>query len=112
MTNGNVLGFLGAPSRDDCVNALSLAIVRIRASGITYKAIAQAADVSPDTIENAAAAKGGMLNFETIARIAYFWPDESAVIGELWGRAADAPTPAERIARIERELTALKRTAA
>ena len=42
MTGGNVLAFLAAPGREVSLHAISLALLRIRTTGLTYREIAKA----------------------------------------------------------------------
>lgn len=53
-----------------------------------------------------------LLSFDSVARLLFFFPDESKPIRELWERAEDTPTVAERCARSERELAAIRRKTA
>ena len=111
MATGNVLGFLGAPDREITLHAVSLAVLKIRTSGHTYKEIAKAIDVSPDTIE-AAAAEKSLLSFDAVARLVYLFPAEARAICELMAPPCEQPTVADRLERIERELDAIRREAA
>lgn len=112
MTNGNVLGFLAAPDREDSLRAVSLALLRVLSNPEnTRKKVAKALECSTDTIAGAIAEES-LLSFDSIARLGYFFPDEFALVAELWGRATDEPTVEDRVARIERELDAIRREAA
>lgn len=111
MATGNVLGFLGAPDREITLHAVSLAVLKIRTSGHTYKEIAKAIDVCPETVAGAAN-EANLLAFDAIARLCYFWPEETATIRELCGFAPQSLTIADRLARIERELDAIRKEAA
>ncbi len=44
-----------------------------------------------------------------IARLLYFFPEQSSPIRELWERAIVAPTAADRLERIERDLDAIRK---
>lgn len=104
----NVFGFLAAPSREASLHAIAKVILAVRSAGITYKEIARAIDVSPDTIEGAAVEKS-LLSFDAVARLVYLFPNETRAICELMRPPVEQPTSAERIERIERELEALRR---
>jgi len=106
-----VFGFLAAPSRDASLHAIAKAILAVRSLGVTYKEIAKAIDVSPDTIE-AAAAEKSLLSFDAVARLVYLFPAEARAICELMAPPCEQPTVADRLERIERELDAIRREAA
>jgi hypothetical protein len=108
MIAPNVLGFLAAPDRETSLKAISLAVLKIRTSGHTYKEIAKAVDVCAETVAGAAN-EANLLGFDAIARLCYFWPEETSTIKELFGIGFTAPTAAERLSRIEREAAALRR---
>lgn len=112
MTNGHVLGFLGAPDRELSLRAVSLALLKVRAiDGMTCAKAGEALKCSADTIR-AASNEETMLSFDSVARLLYFFPDESAPIRQLWERAETTLTVAERCARIERDLDAIRRASA
>lgn len=50
----NVLGIMAAPDRETSLRAISLALLRIRSSGISYEKIGKAIGCCADTVENAA----------------------------------------------------------
>ena len=108
MTIGNVLGFLAAPDREVSLRAVSLSVLKIRTTGLTYKEIAKAIEVSADTVAGAANEES-LLSFDAVARLCYFWPEETAPIQELFGPAPQEPTLGDRLVRIERELAAIRR---
>jgi len=108
MFDQNVLGFLSAPDREDSLKAVSLAILRIRSRGMTFKEIAKALDCSVDCLANAVAEKN-LLSFDAVARLGHFWPEDFAVIAQLWGRGTEAPSLHERVARVQHELNAIQR---
>lgn len=112
MTNHNVLGFLAVPDREDAVRAISLALLKARSiPEMTCLKLGKLLDCSADTI-GTASNEESLLSFDSVARLCYLFPDESKPIRDLWDRAEDAPTVAERLARIERELDAIRREAA
>ncbi len=112
MTNGNVLGFLAVPDREDSLRAISLALLKVRAlDGMTCPKLGKLLDCCPDTIAKASNEES-LLSFDSVARLCYLFPDESKPVRDLWERAEDAPTVAERLARIERELDAIRRESA
>lgn len=109
MTNGNVLGFLSAPTREVSLRAISLTLLKVRAlDHMTCEKIGNALDCSVDTVR-AASNEETLLSFDTVARLIYFFPDEAAPIRQLWERGAEAPTANERIERIERDLEAIRK---
>ena len=112
MTKGNVLGILAAPDRETSLRAISLALLKVRAShGLTYKELGKMLECSADTVEGATNEKS-MLSFDAIARLGYFFPDEFGIVCELWACTDRKPTVADRLERIERELDAIRREAA
>lgn len=70
------------PSREASLHAIAKVILAVRSAGITYKEIARAIDVSPDTIEGAAVEKS-LLLFDAVARLVYLFPNETRAICEL-----------------------------
>jgi len=106
----NVFAFLAAPSRDASLFAVAKVVLAVRGLGLTYKEIAKAIDVSPDTIEGAAAEKS-LLSFDAVARLCYLFPGEAAPLFDLMRPTREQPTTAERIERIERELSAIRKEA-
>lgn len=112
MTNRNVFGFLSAPERASSVRAISLALLKVRAlPDMTCEKLGKALECSADTIRNASNEET-MLSFDSVARLCYFWPDESAPIRALLIPPSEAPTVADRLERIERELEAIRKEAA
>jgi hypothetical protein len=110
MTNGNVLGFLAAPSREISLFGISRAILRVRETGANYKEIAKALECSADTISGAVAEQN-LLSFDAVARLCYFWPAETQVIQELWGRAEGVLTADDHAQAIARHTAALAKLA-
>ena len=109
MTDGNVLGFLSAPDRNMSLRAVALALLKVRAlDGMTCAKIAHALECSVDTIQ-AASNEQTLLSFDTIARLAYFFPDQCSPIHELWNRARVALTADDHRAAIEQHTAALCR---
>lgn len=104
-----VFGLFTDPGRNDCLRAVSLALLRVRASGETCDDIATQLGCHPDTVENASNEKS-MLSFDCIAKLAARYPDVAPLIEGLWhGTPAPEPTPVERLSRIENDLNALRR---
>jgi hypothetical protein len=109
MTRDNVLPIFSPPTLADCENAISRALLRIRSNGLCMTQIAKALNCSAGTIENASNAKS-LLNFESVALLAFHFPEEFALIEGLWTfRAAVALTPIDRIARIEGDISAIRK---
>jgi DNA-binding XRE family transcriptional regulator len=107
MTDGNVLGFLCAPDRSMSLRAVSLALLKVRAlDGMTCEKIASVLDCSADTVR-AASNEDTLLSFDTIARLAYFFPDQCSPIHELWNRARVDLTAEDHSAAIENHTAAL-----
>lgn len=112
MTNGNVLGFLAAPDRQVCLRAISLALLKVRAhDGMTCEKLGKAIDCSADTVRNASNEEA-LLSFDCVARLCYYFPEETGSVQQLWAGPVEAPTVDERFERIERELIALRKVAA
>ena len=105
----HVLGFLAAPDRQMSLRAVSLALLKVRAiDGMTCAKLGEALACSVDTIRDASNEET-LLSFDGIARLLYFFPEQSSPIRELWERAIVAPTAAERLERIERDLDAIRK---
>lgn len=112
MTNGQVFGFLAAPDRQLSLRAVSLALLKVRSlPEMTCEKLAKTLECSADTIRNASNEET-LLGFDHIGRLLYFFPDETAPIRDLWERAGDQLTITDRIARIERDLAAIRKEAA
>ena len=112
MTDGNVFGFLAAPGRECSLRAVSLALLKVRSiDGMTCEKIGKTLECSADTVRNASNEEG-MLSFDCVARLCYFFPEETRPITQLWNRAVETPTVADRLERIERELDAIRKEAA
>lgn len=113
MSSGNVLGFLLAADRNLCLRAISLTLLKVRAiDGITCEKLGKSIECSADTIRNATNEET-LLSFDVIVRLCQLFPDEAKPILELFAMTApEAPTVADRLERIERELDALRREAA
>lgn len=103
-------GNLFRPDRETCLNAVSRALLSIRADfGLTAKELARICDCGPDAIY--AATNGEhLMSLDSVALLCDKFPDECApIIAVFTGGIAPAPTPTERLERIERELTAIRR---
>ena len=112
MTNGNVLGFLAVPDREDSLRAISLALLKVRAiDTMTCPKLGKLLGCCADTIAKASNEES-LLSFDNVARLCFLFPEESRPIRELWERAEDAPSIPDRLERIERELDAIRREAA
>lgn len=100
-----------APDTEDCIRAVSLAVLKVRTErNFSREKLAKAIGCGKDAI-GTASNEESMLSFDSIALLCNHFPDECAPIFEILGRVPQAPSPADRIARIERELDALKRSA-
>jgi hypothetical protein len=109
MTNRNVLGLLFAPDRESSLRAVSLSLLKVRGlDGMTCEKLGKALECSADTIRNASN-EDAMLCFTSIARLLFLFPDESAPIRQLFDGEGAVPTADERIARIERDLEAIRK---
>lgn len=107
MNNGNVLGLFREPEREESLRAVSLALLRIRANGMTCEALGKVLGCSKDTIENASNEKS-MLGFDCIARMLFHFREESSPIEALWlCRAPAQLTTAERLERIKHDADAI-----
>lgn len=110
MPDQNVLPIFKAADRESALRAVSRALLKVRAlDDMTCEKLSKLLDCSADTVRNASN-EDAMLCFVAIARLVKMFPDESAPIVALWSDDRE-PTPVERMARIERELAALKREA-
>lgn len=108
----NVFGFLAIPCRESSQRAISLALLKVRAiDGMNCDKLAKALDCSADTIRNASNEET-LLGFDAVARLVYLFPAESAPIIDLMTAPTEGPTVADRLARIERELNAIRQEAA
>lgn len=106
----NVLGIIGAPSREDSLAAISKCLLRIRSEhGLTNIQIGKVLECHADCVANAIAEKN-LLSLDTVARLGYFFPEEFKVIEQLWTySAAPLRTVPERIDSLHRELDRIKR---
>ena len=111
MTDGNVLGFLGAPDRQTSLRAISLALLKVRAlDGMTCEKIGHALGCSIDTVR-AASNEETLLSFDTVKRLEYFFPDQCGPIHELADHLSAELTIEDHRAAIERHTAALVRMA-
>jgi len=112
VSDFNVLSLLPPPSLDDCENAISRALLRLRSNGIHRDELARKLNCSASTIDNASNCRT-QLNFESVVLIAYHYPEVWPLIEGLWSlRPIAKPTLDDRIDRIERELDAIREQAA
>lgn len=110
-----VIGLFPPPDQDDCIEAISVALVKIRANrGLTCKDIGKYIDRCDESVRQAMAGTAGLLSFDAIARLGYYFAEEFTEVESLWLRSAPLPAPtiSERLERIERELDAIRREAA
>lgn len=108
MTEPEVLPLFIEPEREDSLRQISLALLSIRADGVTCKEIARKIGCHYDTVE-AASNEHSLLSFDSIAKLCFHYPKARPFIVGLWGMGASAePTETERFERIERELAALR----
>lgn len=98
------------PDRETCQSAISRALLKIRSDyEMTAKELARIVGCSPDAIYSATNEEN-LLSLDSVALLCDAFPDECAPIRALFaGGIAPVPTPAERLERVERELTALRR---
>lgn len=109
MTRANVLSLFAAPGREECLASISRALLRIRASGVTCAQLGRVLACCPDTIEGASNEKS-LLSFDSVALLAFHFPDEWALVESLWTcRAVETPSIADRLDRVERDLAAIRR---
>lgn len=110
-SDSHVLGLFRPPTQEDCEEAISRAILRIRSTGVTREELANVLDCSPNTIDNASNCKS-MLGFKHIALLMLNYPDVRTMIEPLWTLSnRHEPTIDERIERIERDLQAIRKAA-
>lgn len=111
MTNGHVLGFMGAPDRQVSLRAISLALLKVRAlDGMTCEKIGNALACSADTVR-AASNEETLLSFDTAKRLQYFFPDQCGPIRELTDHVAEELSAADHRAAIEYHAAALAKMA-
>ena len=109
--SAKVSGNLFAPDRDDAMHAISIAMLKVRSnSGLSCDKLGKLLDCGRDAIGHATNATH-MLSFDSIALLLYHFPDECAPIRALWEGASQAPSFTDRLDRIEREISALRRGA-
>lgn len=98
------------PDRENCLHAVAIALLAIRSDyGLTAKQLAKIADCGPDAIYDATNEKH-LISLDSAALLCDAFPDETASIRALFaGGIAPAPTVADRVDRIERELAAIRR---
>ena len=95
MTNGHVLGFMGAPDRQTSLRAIALALLKVRAlDGMTCEKIGNALACSADTVR-AASNEETLLSFDTAKRLEYFFPDQCGPIRELTDHVAEELSAAD-----------------
>lgn len=111
MTNGNVLGFMGAPDREVSLRAVSLALLKVRAlPDVTCEKLGKTLDCSADTIRGATN-ELNLLSLDSALRLCWFFPDESKALRELIDPFAGELTAADHRDAIERHARALARLA-
>lgn len=111
MRHPQVSGIFPPPTRSDALRAIAKALLRIRSNGWSAEALADALECSSDTIQRASNEKT-LIGFDSLALLAYKFPEEWALIEPLWTcRVAEAPSVQDRIERIERELDAIRKEA-
>ena len=100
------------PDRETCLHAVAISLLRIRSDyGLTAKQLAKVADCGPDAIYDATNEKH-LISLDSAVLLCDHFPDETAPIRALFaGGIAPAPTVADRLERIERELDAIRREA-
>jgi hypothetical protein len=100
------------PDRKDCQKAIALAILRLRSNGWSREALGVELGVSADTIDNASNERG-LLSFDSVALLAFKFPDEFRLVEAIWSARALAPlTLAERLDRVDGDLAAIRREVA
>ena len=110
MTVPNVFGLFAAPSRQDALRAISLAVLRAKANhGLTYTEMAKLLDVSEDTVSNAAN-EHSLLASDTLLRFGFFFPEEYKLVDALLSMKHVEPlTLQDRAARMAKEIAAIQR---
>lgn len=85
------------PDREDCLRALSLAFLRVLASGVTVKELARRLQVDPSTV-TAARDESHLIGFDTIMKFAVRFPEEYQIVEQLRKDASPEPkTPADHV---------------
>ena len=110
-TSPQVLCLFTAPDRISALSAIGRTIGCIqRTHALSYVEIAKVLECSPDTVERAAR-HDTLLNFDTVARLAHFFPECADTIRQMFDPAITAapPTIEERLERIEREAALIRK---
>ena len=111
MNCPKVLPHFPPATREDALNAIARALLRIRSQGWSCPALARELDCSADTVENASNEKS-LLSFESIVLLATKFSDEFQLIEALWTMRPPAPVTADdHRAAIERHTEALVKLA-
>lgn len=111
MTNGHVLGFLGAPDRQTSLRAISLALLKVRSlDGMTCEKLGKVLECSADTIR-AASNEETLLSYDTAKRLEYFFPEQCGPIRELTEHLGGDLTADDHRAAIEHHARMLAKLA-
>lgn len=110
MNRPNVFGLFAAPTRNDSLRAISLAVLRAKANhSLTYAQMGELLDVSEDTVSNAAN-EHSLLGSDTLLRFGFFFPEEYKLVDALLTmKAAEPLTLQDRAERLAKEIAAIQR---
>jgi hypothetical protein len=112
MFPANRLSLFGAPGSNDCLAAISKAVLNARCNhNLTNEQLADGLGCCTGTIKNALS-ETSMMRTDTLLRFGYFFPEEFAPVHALMTAAVpEAPSVADRLERIETHLDAIRREA-
>ncbi len=104
MGSPEVLGLFAPPTLEDCENAISRAILRIRSNGVKREELAKKLNCSASTIDSAIK-EVSLLNFESVALLAYHYPKEFQLVEGLWTVRPDRKrTIADKLRELLRDI--------
>lgn len=109
MSTAQVLPVFLPPTREDALRGVSRALLRIRSEGWTCDQLARQLDCSADTIKHASNEES-LLSLDSVALLGFHFPEQFKMVEAVWScRTPEPLTIADRVKRIERELTAIQK---
>ena len=109
MNGRNVSRIMFAPDREDCLRAVSKAMLAVRnLEGATLPKIGDTIGCDADNVATASNGEN-LISFDTIAALLCHFPDQCAPIFALWGRERDELTADDHEAAIAHHSAALRR---
>lgn len=105
-----VSGIFPPPSRELAIDMIRRALLEVRSNyGLSWARIAEHTGIGKDALERARTG-ASLIEFESVARLGYYFPDEFELIETLWQNSVPTqPTRDDRIDRIYAELDAMRR---